>query len=85
MLLVCSKSNVFLFVSFCLTAILTKPDLIDRGTEKDVLDIVRNKIIPLNMGYIEKCRGQKQINDGVTINDAIEEERDFFENHDEFR
>nr|XP_013998960.1 unnamed protein product [Salmo salar] len=66
--------------------ILTKPDLIDRGTEKDVLDIVRNKIIPLNMGYIiEKCRGQKQINDGVTINDAIEEERDFFENHDEFR
>ncbi|XP_021477916.2 interferon-induced GTP-binding protein Mx2-like [Oncorhynchus mykiss] len=66
-------------------AILTKPDLIDRGTEKDVLDIVRNKIIPLNMGYvIVKCRGQKQINDGVTINDAIEEERDFFENHDEF-
>ncbi|XP_024293886.1 interferon-induced GTP-binding protein Mx2-like isoform X3 [Oncorhynchus tshawytscha] len=66
-------------------AILTKPDLIDKGTEKDVLDIVRNKIIPLNMGYvIVKCRGQKQINDGVTINDAIEEERDFFENHDEF-
>uniref|UniRef100_A0A673X9U1 Dynamin-type G domain-containing protein n=1 Tax=Salmo trutta TaxID=8032 RepID=A0A673X9U1_SALTR len=66
-------------------AILMKPDLIDRGTEKDVLDIVRNKIIPLNMGYvIVKCRGQKQMNDGVTINDAIEEERDFFENHDEF-
>ncbi|KAK6305935.1 hypothetical protein J4Q44_G00228600 [Coregonus suidteri] len=66
-------------------AILTKPDLIDRGTEKDVLDIVRNKIIPLNMGYvIVKCRGQKQINDGVTINEAIEDEMDFFQKHDEF-
>uniref|UniRef100_A0A8C1MP35 Myxovirus (influenza virus) resistance D n=1 Tax=Cyprinus carpio TaxID=7962 RepID=A0A8C1MP35_CYPCA len=41
-------------------AILTKPDLIDTGTEKSVLAIVHNEVIPLRKGYtMVKCRGQQ--------------------------
>uniref|UniRef100_A0A4W4FKN3 Dynamin-type G domain-containing protein n=1 Tax=Electrophorus electricus TaxID=8005 RepID=A0A4W4FKN3_ELEEL len=66
-------------------AILTKPDLIDRGTEKNVLDIVRNQVIPLSKGYvIVKCRGQKQINDRISLADATRVERDFFKRHEFF-
>ncbi|XP_038862422.1 interferon-induced GTP-binding protein Mx-like [Salvelinus namaycush] len=67
-------------------AILTKPDLIDPGAEKNVLEIVHNKVIVLNMGYvIVKCRGQKKIDENMSITRAIEEELEFFENHEHFR
>ncbi|XP_059402414.1 interferon-induced GTP-binding protein Mx2-like [Carassius carassius] len=66
--------------------ILTKPDLIDRGTEKQILDIVQNKTIPLRKGYIMvKCRGQHQINENISLEEAAKEERDFFQKHDFFR
>ncbi|XP_036400708.1 interferon-induced GTP-binding protein Mx3-like [Megalops cyprinoides] len=66
-------------------AILTKPDLVDKGTEKNVLDIVRNQVIPLSKGYIiVKCRGQKQINDRISLTDATRIERDFFRRHEYF-
>uniref|UniRef100_A0A4W6D5Y3 Interferon-induced GTP-binding protein Mx n=1 Tax=Lates calcarifer TaxID=8187 RepID=A0A4W6D5Y3_LATCA len=42
--------------------ILTKPDLVDKGTEETVVDIVHNEVIHLKKGYmIVKCRGQKEI------------------------
>ncbi|CAM4734642.1 unnamed protein product [Leuciscus chuanchicus] len=67
-------------------AILTKPDLIDRGTEKDILAIVHNKVIPLHKGYIMvKCRGQQQIDEKIPLEEATQIERDFFQNHDHFR
>ncbi|XP_059392850.1 interferon-induced GTP-binding protein Mx3-like [Carassius carassius] len=67
-------------------AILTKPDLIDKGTEKSILAIVHNKVIPLRKGYIMvKCRGQQQIDDKIPLEEAAEIEKDFFENHDYFR
>ncbi|KAJ8246702.1 hypothetical protein GJAV_G00254460 [Gymnothorax javanicus] len=66
-------------------AILTKPDLVDKGTEKNVLDIIRNQVIPLSKGYIVvKCRGQKQINDKVSLAEATRIERDFFRRHEYF-
>ncbi|XP_076838526.1 interferon-induced GTP-binding protein Mx3-like [Brachyhypopomus gauderio] len=66
-------------------AILTKPDLVDRGTERNVLDIVRNQVIPLSKGYvIVKCRGQKQIDDRISLADATRVERDFFRRHEFF-
>ncbi|KAB5523368.1 hypothetical protein PHYPO_G00151740 [Pangasianodon hypophthalmus] len=66
-------------------AILTKPDLIDRGTEKNVLDIVRNQVIPLSKGYvIVKCRGQKQIDDKISLSEATRVEREFFRRHEFF-
>ncbi|XP_042175939.1 interferon-induced GTP-binding protein Mx isoform X2 [Oncorhynchus tshawytscha] len=67
-------------------AILTKPDLIDPGAEKNVLEIVHNRVIFLSMGYvIVKCRGQKQIDENMSITCAIEEELEFFRNHEHFR
>uniref|UniRef100_A0A8C9VNL3 Myxovirus (influenza virus) resistance G n=1 Tax=Scleropages formosus TaxID=113540 RepID=A0A8C9VNL3_SCLFO len=66
-------------------AILTKPDLVDKGTEKSVLDIVHNKVIPLSKGYlIVKCRGQQQINDRISLTEASRIERDFFRRHEYF-
>ncbi|XP_053167168.1 interferon-induced GTP-binding protein Mx-like isoform X2 [Hemicordylus capensis] len=66
--------------------ILTKPDLVDRGTETEVVDIVRNQRVSLTKGYmIVKCRGQCDINDKVSLANAIQKEREFFEGHDHFR
>ncbi|XP_058614898.1 interferon-induced GTP-binding protein Mx2-like isoform X2 [Onychostoma macrolepis] len=67
-------------------AILTKPDLIDTGTEKNILAVVQNKVIPLRKGYIMvKCRGQQQIDEKVPLVEATQIERDFFQNHNFFR
>ncbi|NWW19178.1 MX protein, partial [Falcunculus frontatus] len=66
--------------------ILTKPDLVDRGTEESVINIVRNRVIPLKKGYmIVKCRGQQDIHNRLTLAAAIQQERNFFESHGHFR
>ncbi|XP_067401318.1 interferon-induced GTP-binding protein Mx1-like [Emydura macquarii macquarii] len=66
--------------------ILTKPDLVDRGTEESVVDIVRNLVIHLRKGYmIVKCRGQQDILNNLTLASAIQKERAFFEEHEHFR
>ncbi|XP_058622270.1 interferon-induced GTP-binding protein Mx2-like [Onychostoma macrolepis] len=66
-------------------AILTKPDLIDKGTEKRILRIVSNEVIPLRKGYIMvKCRGQQQIDDNISLEESAHMERDFFQNHEHF-
>nr|XP_028583072.1 interferon-induced GTP-binding protein Mx2-like [Podarcis muralis]XP_028583073.1 interferon-induced GTP-binding protein Mx2-like [Podarcis muralis]XP_028583074.1 interferon-induced GTP-binding protein Mx2-like [Podarcis muralis] len=62
--------------------IVTKPDLMDRGTEGTVVNIVRNQVIPLKKGYmIVKCRGQQDIQSNMTLASALKEERAFFEKH----
>ncbi|NWW56007.1 MX protein, partial [Ifrita kowaldi] len=66
--------------------ILTKPDLVDRGTEESVIKIVRNRVIPLKKGYmIVKCRGQQDIHNKLSLAAAIQQERNFFESHKQFR
>lgn len=68
------------------TGILTKPDLVDRGTEESIVNIVRNLVIPLKKGYmIVKCRGQQDIHNKVALAAAIQQERKFFETHKHFR
>uniref|UniRef100_A0A6Q2Y489 Interferon-induced GTP-binding protein Mx n=2 Tax=Esox lucius TaxID=8010 RepID=A0A6Q2Y489_ESOLU len=63
--------------------ILTKPDLVDKGTEETVVNIVHNEIIQLTKGYmIVKCRGQKEIMEQVTLAEATKREKDFFKEHD---
>lgn len=58
----------------------------DKGTERTVVDIVRNLSVPLRKGYmIVKCRGQQNINDKLTLASAITREREFFEEHEHFR
>ncbi|XP_057186517.1 interferon-induced GTP-binding protein Mx3-like [Triplophysa rosa] len=63
-------------------AVLTKPDLIDKGTERDIL----KQVIRLCKGYIMvKCRGQQQIDEDISLEEALKMESDFFENHEHFR
>uniref|UniRef100_A0A8C8SE70 Myxovirus (Influenza virus) resistance 1 n=1 Tax=Pelusios castaneus TaxID=367368 RepID=A0A8C8SE70_9SAUR len=63
--------------------ILTKPDLVDRGTEQSVVEIVRNLVIHLRKGYmIVKCRGQQDIQNSQTLASAIQKERAFFEDEE---
>ncbi|XP_067306846.1 interferon-induced GTP-binding protein Mx, partial [Pseudorasbora parva] len=63
-------------------AILTKPDLIDRGAESDVLNIVQGKVVPLSKGYIiVRCRGQSDINNKIPLAEAMDIEMEFFRNH----
>ncbi|NXC65726.1 MX protein, partial [Anhinga anhinga] len=65
--------------------ILTKPDLVDRGTEESVINIIRNLVIPLKKGYmIVKCRGQQDIHNKLSLASAIQQERQFFETHKHF-
>nr|QGU21439.1 interferon-induced GTP binding protein Mx [Planiliza haematocheilus] len=65
--------------------ILTKPDLVDKGTEETVVKIVHNEVIPLTKGYmIVRCRGQKEITENVSLTEAIETESDFFRDHAHF-
>ncbi|XP_053561883.1 interferon-induced GTP-binding protein Mx1 [Bombina bombina] len=65
--------------------ILTKPDLVDRGTESQVLRVVRNLEYELKKGYmIVKCRGQQEISENLSLQDALIKERNFFEEHEHF-
>ncbi|KAF6731703.1 Interferon-induced GTP-binding protein Mx [Oryzias melastigma] len=71
---------------FFLLGILTKPDLVDKGTEENVVDIINNKAIPLKKGYmIVKCRGQNEITKKVSLTTALEKEKTFFQKHSHFQ
>ncbi|XP_063457361.1 interferon-induced GTP-binding protein Mx2 isoform X2 [Pan paniscus] len=66
--------------------ILTKPDLMDRGTEKSVMNVVRNLTYPLKKGYmIVKCRGQQEITNRLSLAEATKKEITFFQTHPYFR
>ncbi|XP_036386685.1 interferon-induced GTP-binding protein Mx-like [Megalops cyprinoides] len=66
--------------------VLTKPDLVDKGMEERILSIIRNELIPLKRGYaIVRCRGQKEIDDKVSLSDALNLEKRFFKGHQNFR
>uniref|UniRef100_A0A3P8PUU5 Interferon-induced GTP-binding protein Mx n=1 Tax=Astatotilapia calliptera TaxID=8154 RepID=A0A3P8PUU5_ASTCA len=66
--------------------ILTKPDLVDKGTEENVVKIVHNEVIPLKKGYmVVKCRGQKEITEKVSLSEALKNEEAFFEEHAHFQ
>ncbi|KAJ1495567.1 P-loop containing nucleoside triphosphate hydrolase protein [Baffinella frigidus] len=65
--------------------VLTKPDLIDEGAEKDVVETLKNAKKPLELGYIMvKNRSPKQIEDGVSLSDARRKEREYFDSHPVF-
>jgi replication fork clamp-binding protein CrfC len=56
----------------------------DKGT--DVVDILAGRIIPLRLGYVPVVnRGQRDIDTSKPISEALEHERDFFENHSSYK
>jgi hypothetical protein len=60
--------------------VITKPDLIDEGAEEGVLDLLLGKKTQeFALGFhIVKCRGQKDLNAGMTIAEGIEKEVRYF-------
>ncbi|XP_038201951.1 interferon-induced GTP-binding protein Mx1-like isoform X1 [Arvicola amphibius] len=65
--------------------ILTKPDLVDRGAEDKVVDVVRNLVFHLKKGYmVVKCRGQKDIQRQMNLAEALKMEQAFFKGHPHF-
>lgn len=66
--------------------ILTKPDLVDKGTEEKVVDVVRNLVCHLKKGYmIVKCRGQQDILEQLSLAEALQKEQAFFKEYPHFR
>ncbi|XP_063068468.1 interferon-induced GTP-binding protein Mx-like isoform X2 [Engraulis encrasicolus] len=66
--------------------ILTKPDLVDKGAEEGVVKTLNNQAIRLEKGYmVVRCRGQKDITDGMSLDKSLQKEREFFSNHMNFR
>ncbi|TLD31034.1 hypothetical protein PspLS_02595 [Pyricularia sp. CBS 133598] len=64
--------------------VLTKVDLMDDGT--DVVDILAGRIIPLRLGYVPVVnRGQRDIDNKKPIQAALENEKNFFDNHKAYR
>lgn len=63
---------------------LTKIDLMDEGT--NALELLRGKQYPLQLGYYGvKCRSQQNIIDNLSIKDALERERKYFESHKDYK
>jgi dynamin 1-like protein len=55
----------------------------DEGT--DARAILNGSIYKLKLGYFGvKCRSQKQINDGLTIQEAIQNEAIYFSRHENY-
>lgn len=60
--------------------VVTKIDLMDQGT--DALDVLQGKIYHLKLGYYGvKCRSQKQIDQNMSIREALKSEKDYFNSH----
>jgi dynamin 1-like protein len=60
--------------------VLTKCDLMDPGT--DAADILLNRVYPLRRGYIAVVnRGQKDINEDLSIREGLKKEEIFFKHH----
>jgi interferon-induced GTP-binding protein Mx1 len=63
--------------------VLTKPDLIDRGAEDEVLKIVQNIRKPLKLGYvIVKNRSQQELKTSVTLAQSQKNEDAYFSQHE---
>lgn len=63
--------------------VLTKPDLIDRGAEDEVLKIVQNIRKPLKLGYvIVKNRSQQELKTSVSLAQSQKNEDNYFSQHE---
>lgn len=66
--------------------ILMKFDLVDKGIEDKVVDVVWNFVFYLKKGYmIVKCWGQQEIQDQLSLFEVLQREKIFFENYLYFR
>eukprot|EP00854_Cymbomonas_tetramitiformis_P012088 gene12088-14284_t len=60
--------------------VITKPDLIDKGGENSVLDLLLGHKMECALEFhMVKCRGQKALDEGVSLRVGLKEEAAFFE------
>lgn len=60
--------------------VITKIDIMDRGT--NAKRMLSGQDVPLRLGYIGvKNRSQQDINDGMSVKEAIEREKMWFSTH----
>ena len=65
---------------------VTKPDIIDKGSESEIVSVVSNARFKLAKGYtLIQCRGQKQVDENMSLKDALKKEEEFFKNSDHFK
>lgn len=61
------------------TGVITKPDRVDSGAEQDLIDMLTNKKLSLAKGYVcVKCRSQKELDGGMTLQESLAAEQKFF-------
>ncbi|DAZ94107.1 TPA: hypothetical protein N0F65_007941 [Lagenidium giganteum] len=64
-------------------AVVTKMDRVQPGDEPSVLNLVLNKVQHVKYGYhAVRCRSQKDVDNGVTIEEARQSEEAFMNKHD---
>ncbi|CAI2359390.1 unnamed protein product [Moneuplotes crassus] len=64
--------------------VMTKIDIMDKGT--NALDFINGTKYKLKHGYIGvKCRSQDDNNKGKTIKDSLEDEKNFFRTHPDYK
>jgi len=63
-------------------SVLTKLDLVDKGAERSVIDLLENRTKSLKLGYhAVRCRGQFDVTNGVNIEQGLLNENTFFNTH----
>ena len=64
--------------------VMTKPDSVERENEQTIVKIAQNETgFKLNLGFtVVKCRSQSDINNVVTLQDALAAEKTFFWSHE---
>jgi len=66
--------------------VLTKLDLVGRGSEDEVVQVLENVRKPLQLGYVGiKCRSQAGLKDNQSLEDARTDETTFFATHPVFK
>ncbi|TDH71969.1 uncharacterized protein CCR75_005711 [Bremia lactucae] len=64
-------------------AVVTKLDLVNAGAEKTVLEFLLNKNKQMHLGYhAVKCRNQRDLTTGMSIEIGLANERTFFSQHE---
>lgn len=64
--------------------VITKIDIMDRGT--DARNMLLNKEVKLRMGYVGvKGRSQEDVDNKVSVRQALKEELDYFANHNAYK
>ena len=66
--------------------VITKPDLVDTGAEKGVLELLRGDEVDFALGFhMVKCPGQQDRNNSITMEEAASKEMSFFRENEPWR